>query len=383
MSNVLSRQALLLAERSLFSRLQVVEFWMPQFTDAVNCNLKCGHCYVPTVGPRENMTTTEYLTVLEAVMEHPAFPEQDGRRRWDVVFPGMEPLLPRNIPLLRTLVERADALGARSIGVTTNGTLFQNDVLEWLAESPVINVNVSIDGTKEIHDLHRGEGFFEKTARGLQRLNIASRGRQRVITNTTITALNAGSLYEVADISTTLGCDYASFHPFEAADNAQNTLFALPREKTVAAAQRLVEQWEKNPIASISLEFEASTAGVFFALFGQGIFRGWEVLSDVTDFLFLRKESGSREFLMSIMFMPHHFIRTLRVNPDGGLSSCRQMALRSWDSIGDLRNQSLDEIKFLPETTHALARIWQEYIDSTGGVPVGVMEDYFSMIKHA
>ncbi len=354
-----SRAATELAAGTLFSQLHVLEFWMPQYAGKRNCNLSCVHCYVPPGGQTRVMNDDEY----EAVLLHIMRDVKPYGGKWDVVFPGMEPLLPRNIPLLFRLTNRAAKEGARSIGLTTNGVLLVGKTLERVTDSPITTINVSIDGVSKDHDAQRGKrGLFAKTTRNIKEL-CRRAPEKRVITNTTITRLNEARVAELVAVADALGCTYAAFHPFEIACNADNSL-ALDSTETSNAILRILESFATGQ-GSVVIEFESSTAGAFFPLWESGAFAEMELVADETGFLFLRRRKGIYELLVSLMFHPHHFIRTLRVLSDGSLSSCRRMALCGWTGIGDLRTQSLGEIADFPETTEALAHIWQEFLSQT------------------
>lgn len=345
-----------LAKSTLFSQLHVLELWMPQYVGKRNCNLVCVHCYVPPGGQTRIMSEDEYEEVLLRVIRD----VKPYGGKWDVVFPGMEPLLPRNLSLLFRLAQRAGKEGTRSIGLTTNGVLLTGRTLEKVVASPITTINVSIDGIARDHDVQRGKrGLFAKTTRNIGEL-CRRAPEKRVITNTTITRLNGARVAEMVAVARDLGCTYAAFHPFEIACNADDSL-ALGSAEINASVMPILDAFEAGH-GSVVVEFESSTAGAFFRLRENGVFADMELVADETGFLFLRRKKGAYELLISLMFHPHHFIRTLRVLSDGSLSSCRRMALCGWAGIGNLRTQSLDEIAGLPETMEALACIWQELL---------------------
>lgn len=351
-------QALRAAQRTTGTQLHIVEFWMPQHAAKRNCQLDCVHCYVPKGGRTAGyiMTKQEYLAVLDRLMDYPAY-----LGKWDVVFPGMEPLLPRNHDILFAMCERAHERGSRSVGITTNGLLLAGDTLKRVADSPVSTVNVSLDGPEAIHDAQRGApGLFAKTIANVKGLCTRA-PHKKVITNTTITRLNSTVLGAVIKTATDLGCTYAAFHPYETARNAEHSL-ALTRPELLRAIEAILTSFAHG-LGSVVLEFEASTAGAFFDLCQRGAFRDFEFVADETGFLFFRKLQGCHELLVNAIVYPHHFIRTIRVLDDGSLSSCRRMALSGWRGVGDLRQQSLDQILAMPETLEAAAQIWEEFID--------------------
>ena len=352
------------ARQTVLSELHVLEFWMPQLPEDKNCNLSCQHCYVSAGGLQEPvMSPREYLEALDCLVESPIF-----QKRVDVVFPGMEPLLPKNRVWFRALAERAVAHNLGSVGVTTNGTLLNKEQCEYLSDlakkmNHPFTVNVSLDGTEKVHDQQRGApGLWRKTTKGIERLSDTS--SCNVVTNTTITSINRDLLPEIAHVSHDMGARIAAFHPFECANNSR--LQVGDRDVVVERIMDLIEAFVRDEgLKHIVLEFEASNAVVFFALFERGVFRDWELIEDDAGFMFLRLLSGQRQILVSLMFYPHHFIRTMRMLHNGGFASCRSMALSGWKTVGNwrCRPEELEEA-----CVPFLAMLWQEYFDSVQSV---------------
>lgn len=82
----------------------------------------------------------------------------------EIRFTGGEPLLYKKI---YELIDLSSRLGIyTSLG--TNGTLLFKDVVEKLKDAGLNKVVISIDGTKDIHDLIRGEGTYDKAMSGLK-----------------------------------------------------------------------------------------------------------------------------------------------------------------------------------------------------------------------
>jgi uncharacterized protein len=93
-----------------------------------------------------------------------------------VIFHGGEPLLAGGVRIVETAQWIKDALPSSTIvdfSLQTNGVLLSEDTLKIL-EDASIGVSLSIDGPKEVNDLHRvdhkGESSFDSTRDALQRL---------------------------------------------------------------------------------------------------------------------------------------------------------------------------------------------------------------------
>ena len=125
------------------------------------CNLRCRHCWV-AAGPdkrekREELDFESWKRIVDDAIEM-------GLN--NVKFTGGEPLLPRGTtyPLMLYLRER-------KIGVNmeTNGTLLDDELARYFAETKGSFISVSIDGPDaESHDAMRGvPGAFDRSVSGM------------------------------------------------------------------------------------------------------------------------------------------------------------------------------------------------------------------------
>ena len=130
--------------------------------------------------------------------------------RSHINFLGGEPLL--NFPLIREVVrygrERAEEMGVRlTFGITTNGTLLNEEIVRFLAEEDV-NVVISLDGPRQDSDglrpFHDGSGSYKMVSENARRMIAANPGK--VIVRATLTSCNmdmagtAESLSELGDV---------------------------------------------------------------------------------------------------------------------------------------------------------------------------------------
>ena len=154
------------------------------------CNENCIHC-----GSRcgentpEELPTEAYIRLLDKVASDFA-----GQLPM-ICVTGGEPLLRRDF---FEIVEHAHRLGF-SWGMTSNGTLITKDVAKRLKEAGMATVSISLDGTKDYHDMfRRSPNAFERTVEGLR--NLLEQGFEDVQATTVVTKQNLGSLEELFQV---------------------------------------------------------------------------------------------------------------------------------------------------------------------------------------
>lgn len=139
------------------------------------CNFRCSYCtYAPKDIEYQRQHSAKRMSLETALKAVDFFAEHSvSRERVALGFYGGEPLL--ELKLIKKVVEYAEELfdGKDLVfPVTTNGSLFTKDVVEFIGEHN-FNVLISLDGTPEIHNRSRkfaatGEGTYEEIARNLR-----------------------------------------------------------------------------------------------------------------------------------------------------------------------------------------------------------------------
>lgn len=139
------------------------------------CNLRCTYCYGGAKVSRPMSLATMRKAVALAVAERPA--------RLDVSFFGGEPLL--RPAFLREAIEHVErTLDAMApprprllFVVNTNATRVDDAIVETLSPPRPVSVFASLDGPRDVHDLHRvaasGVGSFDDALAGIARLQAA------------------------------------------------------------------------------------------------------------------------------------------------------------------------------------------------------------------
>jgi MoaA/NifB/PqqE/SkfB family radical SAM enzyme len=175
------------------------------YESTMRCNLHCEFCYVGSLLNIEG----EWRQELPLEMIKRAFPDQDGLQ---ISLTGGEIFVRKDIiSTLELFRDKGYVCGY----LTTNGTSITEERAEALASLAtrgfLKHISVSIDGPPEVHDVARGaKGTFERTARGLKRLQDAAKrtgAPLRVSINTTVAAESIDALDQMGDIAGSLGVD--------------------------------------------------------------------------------------------------------------------------------------------------------------------------------
>jgi radical SAM protein with 4Fe4S-binding SPASM domain len=156
------------------------------------CNLRCPMCWLhgqAGVGDRygaSEMTTSDVMRLIDQVKRH----------RPRVYFGGAEPLVRPDFVALVRHARESDL----PVAFTTNATLLGREMADDLVELGVDQINVSLDGSEEMHDEIRGRGNFQEATSNLRYLLQArrARGARRpiVAVNLTVNPLVAGHMRE-------------------------------------------------------------------------------------------------------------------------------------------------------------------------------------------
>lgn len=126
-----------------------------------DCQLVCKYCYLVGKNPNEKMTLDVAKKAVDKILENSYFFNEE-RVVWD--FIGGEPLL--EIDLITNIVDyiemRLEALSHHwknnyGIRITTNGLLYKSQKVQNFISKyqNILNLSISIDGTKRKQDLNR------------------------------------------------------------------------------------------------------------------------------------------------------------------------------------------------------------------------------------
>lgn len=132
------------------------------------CNLKCAYCYEEE--KRNLYLSKERARQLIDFIKNRSNTYSDDNI--SIVLHGGEPML--NYEVLRYIVENVKIWDKNvSISMTTNGTLINEDNIEFILDN-INDLSISIDGTAKTHNANRkyrdGKGSFIDTIKNIDRI---------------------------------------------------------------------------------------------------------------------------------------------------------------------------------------------------------------------
>ncbi len=188
------------------------------------CNLRCSHCYQTDYA--QDLKLETLLSVLQQLNQFRKYWNAKGH----INLTGGEPLVSRNLfPVLDAITETG-----MTFALLTNGTLIHKETAKKLAEYQKLKyIQVSVDGSREIHDSIRGKGNFDKAVSGIRMLK---KYHIPVSVSFTVSRTNQHCLHEVCEICRKQKVDYFwtdRMIPFGHADR-KNCLSAEELQKFVS-----------------------------------------------------------------------------------------------------------------------------------------------------
>ena len=171
-----------------------------------SCNLRCTHCYQEAAPSGQELSLPEIFGVIEETADMLAA----WRESYGIDFSpsfhvtGGEPLLHRHLLAILAEMKRRGF----AVYLLSNGTLINEAWAGTFADLGVDGVQISLEGPAEIHESIRGPGSFEAALEGAR--NLVATG-VKVIFNTTLSRLNAGSFLDLVPLSRSLGVQELGF----------------------------------------------------------------------------------------------------------------------------------------------------------------------------
>lgn len=140
-----------------------------------SCNLRCGYCIYNEHHPNHREFSNKNMSFEVAKKSIDWILSDYRREKFALTFYGGEPLV--NFNLMKQCIDYAKKYYGHikmSYGFTTNLTLLNDEIVDYLCSVEDIDIVCSIDGPKDFHDKFRkdinGKGSFERAMRGFLKL---------------------------------------------------------------------------------------------------------------------------------------------------------------------------------------------------------------------
>ncbi len=191
------------------------------------CNLNCNYCYIPETIRKSGMQMSKpkLLEALDILKSYFRETLPDGMLP-QIVFHGAEPMLNREA-IFAGIEEYSSDF---SFGVQTNGTLMDEEAIEFLT-SREIGIGLSLDGhISKIADSTRrtwaGDGVFKKVVNVLERL----KGYPNYNVICTVTSENMQTLPEIVEFFHALEISICMLNPVRCTQQGGRNLKPIDHE---------------------------------------------------------------------------------------------------------------------------------------------------------
>jgi radical SAM protein with 4Fe4S-binding SPASM domain len=187
------------------------------------CNLRCYHCFSSSAKALKDELT------LEEAKEMAVELKEYGAKF--MTLTGGEPLLRKQFVLDFTAFLNSLGMYTR---LFTNGYLLTEEIAQKLKENGIREVQVSIDGLKDVHDDFRGvSGSFDRCILAIEHLKSTD---IRTIIRTTIIPQNCRQMPKIIDLARNMNVDGFRARPFVGVGRGlQNREYILsPQEHEIA-----------------------------------------------------------------------------------------------------------------------------------------------------
>ncbi len=169
------------------------------FVVSLRCEHSCPYCQVS----RQSDDKVAFDMSVETAEKALALTFRSPSPGIKIEFQGGEPLL--NFPLIRQIVERAEALNATQrrhlqFVIATNLAVIADDMLDFCADHDIV-ISTSLDGPADLHNANRprpGRNSYERTIEGIAKVRNAL-GRDKVSALMTTTKLILGRVRDIID----------------------------------------------------------------------------------------------------------------------------------------------------------------------------------------
>lgn len=305
------------------------------------CNLRCKHCYVAYDESRNALSMKEWQDVFDILISM-------GALTFGNV--GKEPLLNWNKTrgLLYYFQEKRKMVPKLRFGFVTNGLLLNETMIEDIERIRPDYIDISVDGTKAVHDYIRGFGNYDKIISCL--INFSkSEVIDKVFISFTANRLNTSTIGDLVDVLYNLGMKKILISPYVTL-NRRDELY-LSDEQILGWINKILEgriiDFDNHEDLCLYIKNDYTTThGLMDKLAFQGIIDKEKLLVDDYGVIFNKYTLNGNDIYFNYLPWDDFFKRAIRISHDGYVSNCYDMFFKDYPkrALGNVREKSIREI---------------------------------------
>ncbi|MFA4820354.1 MAG: radical SAM protein [Candidatus Aenigmatarchaeota archaeon] len=304
------------------------------------CNLSCSHCYVGYEEPKNSLSVEEWKGVFDGCLDL-------GALTFGNV--GKEPLLSwsKTKALLDFFALKRKQNPRIRFGLVTNAILFDDKKIEELAESSPTYMDISLDGTEEVHDSIRGKGNYQATLGNIRKISERfPELAEKIFISYTLMQPNKdiGIIKGLIDEIRASGVRNILISPYVKSINGRGTL-GITNQEVVEAYKKLIEVGNefvrKDGQLLLKSDYETQKP-LIDLLVKEGVIDLSRLLIDDYGTIFNRYEN----VFVNYIPLPETMTRAIRFSHDGFVGGCYDMFFTDYQSRarGNVRTTNLKDI---------------------------------------
>jgi len=304
------------------------------------CNLLCRHCYVEYESNNNDLTIEEWERVFDFCIE-------SGARVFGNV--GKEPTLTweKTKSLLSYFKNRKEKIPNIKYGIVTNGLLIDKKKVDQLKILNLDYIDISIDGSKAIHDKIRGKGTFAKTIQNILRITKEDM-QKKLFISYTLNKINQHSFASLMHELYQLGIKNYLVSPY--LTNRINDKLELTTHEYVNSIEDLMLNksinWDAYKDINLYIRNDFTSRKYQNELLEQKIVDTEKLFKDDNDGVYYIYNVETNNIVFNVQTWNPDFWYALRISHDGYVSNCFDMSFPGYPerAIGNVRANSISEI---------------------------------------
>lgn len=290
------------------------------------CNLNCPYCYVGRERKKDELTTQDWLNIIEQIPFYSL-----------VTLVGGEPLIRKDFV---EILEKTARKTFGKVHVVSNGILITDEIIDAFIRTKMILLSVSLDGYGENHDKNRGkEGIFDIIIANLEKLN-AKKGKKgpMVDIKTIVLENNLDDLPKLYKLCNDMNFEFLSISFLRNNDLKQNSILRETfGEEFYAQKYPIKPYFDMEHFKEIYKEIQAMKGHTQLRFSPK--FEGKNALEKIEKFFSCDKNIPIREIYKPCLY-PYS---NMMINPQGDVYPCLSL------KVGNVREKSIREVFNAPQ----------------------------------